>query len=593
MTRIHSIIATLILCLTGLSGSAGTATTLKLIETTDVHGALFPYDLIEMRPVNGSLARIHNYVARQRETFGDDKVILLDNGDLLQGQPTVYYYNYIDTLSPHIANRIMDFMGYDAATVGNHDIETGHAVYDRFIRNAGIPMLGANVLDTSASVPYLQPYAVIERDGLRIAILGMVTPGIPSWLPENLWSGLEFADMQQTAMEWVPKIIEKEHPDLLVGLFHSGRDSSKSVGKAVENASMEIARTVPGFDVIFMGHDHRPYLEMIDGPDGRSCIVLNGGSSGRCVAEVEVDFQTDSKTGKSTITAYRPAIRSMDNESVSTEFTDRFAEQFDTVKNFVSRRIATMDHDLVSRDAYFGPSEFMSLLHSLQLEISGADISFSAPLGFDTVIQKGPVTVSDMFKLYKYENLLYTMRMTGTEIKDYLELAYDKWTDTIAPGVTSGVLRLNPVTTGDTDRTHSGFVHPSYNFDSAAGIIYTVDVTKPAGEKIRIISMQDGSPFSPDKTYLVAVNSYRGNGGGDLMTKGAGITAEELAGRIVSSTDRDLRFYLMQSLEKMGTVNPVLNANWKFIPEDLAEKCLAADRLTLFPDEQPNTIEQQ
>ena len=125
--------------------------------------------------------------------------------------------------------------------------------------------------------------------------------------------------------------------------------------------------------------------------------------------------------------------------------------------------------------------------------------------------------------------------------------------------------------------------NPAYNFDSAAGIIYDVDVTKPKGEKITIKSMPDGSPFEEDKTYKVAVNSYRGNGGGDLLTKGAGIPHDELKSRILTSTDKDLRFYLIKEIEKRGSITPRVTPNWRFVPSDLTAPAIRKDRSILFP----------
>ena len=132
------------------------------------------------------------------------------------------------------------------------------------------------------------------------------------------------------------------------------------------------------------------------------------------------------------------------------------------------------------------------------------------------------------------------------------------------------------------DNQRSGFKNFSFNFDSAAGILYTVDVTKPVGEKLTILSMADGRPFDLNKEYRVAVNSYRGNGGGELLTKGAGIPVEQLKSRIIKSTDKDLRYYMMQYIERHGTVNPQPINQWRFVPEEWAEPAIIRDRKILF-----------
>ena len=178
------------LCLfTGNMTQASTKpVTLKIVETSDVHGAFFPYDFIRRQPKAGSLARVSSYVKGLRAQYGQN-VILLDNGDILQGQPLTYYSNYVDTLSHNIAAEVVNYMKYDAQTVGNHDIETGHAVYDKWMSELNCPVVGANIVSASTGKPYVRPYACIERDGVKIAVLGMLTPATVSYthltLPTN------------------------------------------------------------------------------------------------------------------------------------------------------------------------------------------------------------------------------------------------------------------------------------------------------------------------------------------------------------------------------------------------------------------------
>ena len=561
------------------AGAASRTVEIKLIETSDIHGNYYPEDFINRTPSAGSLARVCSYVDSVRGAIGKEHVVLLDNGDILQGQPTVYYYNFIDTASVHIASAMMDYMGYDAGTIGNHDVETGHAVYDRWAAQKKSPTLGANVISTSTGEPYLPPYAIIERDGVKIAVLGLLTPAIPGWLPENLWSGLRFDDMEATASKWIDHIKKTEKPDLTVGLFHSGRDSTKTTGNTVENASLLVARHVPGFDIVMMGHDHSPYNKTITNDAGEKVIVVNPANNARRVATVTATFEVDDN-GEARLLGLTPELVDMDGITPDEGFMAQFAPQREAVEKFVSRRIGHADMPMSTRDAYFGPSPFMDFIHRMQLAISGADISFAAPLSFDATISSGDIHVSDMFNLYKYENMLYTMALSGKEIKDYLEMSYDLWSNTMK-SADEHLLRLRDNANSD-DMTHTGFRYPSYNFDSAAGIIYTVDVTKPRGEKITIVSMAGGSRFEPDAIYKVAINSYRGNGGGNLLTQGAGIAPEELSSRILDSTDKDLRYYLMEYIINHPEIKATTNDNWQFTPRDIVEPAAKRDRELLF-----------
>lgn len=560
---------------TPVSASSEKEVTLKLIETSDVHGCYYPYDFIRRHSVQGSLARVSALVGEMRKTYGN-RLILMDNGDILQGQPVAYYYNYIDTTSVHVVADMLNYMHYDVATMGNHDIEAGHAVYDRWVSQCKFPVLGANIMDVKTGKTYLPPYKVIEREGVKVVVLGMITPAIPSWLPEQLWSGLRFEDMETSARKWVKWIQEKEKPDVLIGLFHAGPEGNK-LDNVVENGSGDVARRVPGFDVVFMGHDHVRTCQKIINEAGDSVLLVDPANMAKVVADVTV--KVVKKDGKVIRKSVEGKLASVDRYAPDEAFLKTFEKQYQATADFVSRKIGRINKTITTKDAYFGPSAFIDLIHQLQLDITGADVSFCAPLSFAAEIKEGDIYVSDMFNLYKYENMLYTMTLTGKEIKDFLEMSYAIWTNQMK-SPDDHLMLLN-----EKDKGFGRFKNPSFNFDSAAGILYTVDVTKPQGEKINIRSMADGTPFRMDKMYKVAVNSYRGNGGGDLLTKGAGIPKQDLAKRIVFATEKDLRYYLMKRIEEVKILDPRPLNQWKFIPEKWVEPAAKRDYRLLFGED--------
>lgn len=550
---------------------------LKIVETSDVHGNFYPYDFVRRQPSAGSLARVYTWVQQERRRFGDN-LILLDNGDILQGQPSAYYYNYIDTVSPHLTAEMLNFMAYDAGNMGNHDIETGRAVFDRWTGDCRFPVLGANILDTATGKTHLKPYVVLEREGVKIAVLGMITPAIPMWLSENLWPGLRFEDMEAAARKWIPFIREQEKPDVIIGLFHAGKNAVWMGGKYRDNASVEVASRVPGFDVVLAGHDHARACFKVANEAGDSVLVVNPANNAVTVGDVEVTLTL--RGGKVTDKLVEGRLTDVGALEPSPEFMQHFAGQYDAIQAFVSKKIGRFTQPISTRPAYFGPSAFVDLIHRLQLEIGKAEISLAAPLSFDAWIEAGDIYVSDMFNLYKYENMLYTMSLSGKEIRGALEMSYALWTNQMhSPGDPLLLLRESSVS-GAEERTF--FQHPSYNFDSAAGIIYTVDVTRPVGQKVTILSMADGTPFDENRMYKVAVNSYCGNGGGELLTKGAGISQEELKSRILFSTDKDLRYYLMQYIEQRQIVTPRSLDQWKFIPANWVKPAAERDYKKLF-----------
>lgn len=227
--------------------TAGGSVHLKIVHTSDVHGSFFMRDFVNNRPVKGSLARVYAYVQSLRKMYGD-RLLLLDGGDVLQGSPAVYCNNFVVRGEKNLAAEMMNYMRYDVAVMGNHDIETGHAVYDRWIASCRFPVLGANVIDVQLGRPYCTPYYILERGGVRIAVLGLVTPAVPNWLPPELWSGLAFEDMVTCAERWMKVIREKEKPDVIVGLFHSGKEGGIVTPDYAENAALDVARQVAGFD---------------------------------------------------------------------------------------------------------------------------------------------------------------------------------------------------------------------------------------------------------------------------------------------------------------------------------------------------------
>ena len=549
---------------------------LRLIETSDVHGAFFPYDFIQRRETKGSLARVSSYVNNLRREYGRN-VILLDNGDILQGQPSCYYYNYVATDKQNIVSKIYNYMGYDAASFGNHDVEPGHKVYDKWVGEVDCPVLGANIVDTKTGLPYVKPYTIIERDGVKVAVLGMLTPAIPNWLEEDLWSGLKFEDIRQSARKWIAYLRKNEKPDVIVGLFHSGWDGGIVTPQYMEDAVKATAEGVDGFDLIFFGHDHRARRAEVKGPDGNTVLCLDPSCNAMNVSDAEIVItKQDGKVVEKTVTG---DVKDITAEPVDEAYVNHFAADIEEVKAYVGKKIGSIAKTMYTRDSFFGNSSFIDLIHNMQLSLTKADISFNAPLLFNAQIKEGPVYMSDMFKLDRFENKLCVMRMTGEEILRYLEMSYDFWVNTMKQK-DDHIMLLDEK--NSTDMQKFGFKNMTFNFDSAAGIDYEVDVTKPDGEKVRILRMTNGEKFDPKKWYRVAMNSYRANGGGELLTRGAGIPKEELLSRKVYESELDLRHYLAEEIKRKGKISPKQNNNWRFVPESWAKPALQRDRELLF-----------
>ncbi|MCF6241658.1 MAG: bifunctional metallophosphatase/5'-nucleotidase [Bacteroidales bacterium] len=554
---------------------------IRIIETTDVHGSIYPYDFIQNQETNNSLAAVYTYVKEQRQN-PDFETVLLDNGDILQGQPVVYYSNFEATDREHICAQVMNFMQYDAATVGNHDIEAGHPVYDKLNKEFNFPWMAANAINTKTGKPYFKPYTILERSGVKIAVLGLITPAIPNWLPENIWSGMEFEDMILTAKKWIKIIKEKEKPDIIIGLFHSGidytYDNSTAETYKNENATQLVAKNVNGFDIVFGGHDHQKYNFTVKSPDGSDVLIMDPRSYARCMAvvDIELNWNEEKNTWDKKITG-----QIIDTDTIVPDkvFMKKFAGFFEETKEYVNQEIGTFTKTIESKDALFGDSEFADLIHTIQLKISKAEISFTAPLSYDSEIKKGKVYVRDMFNLYRFENLLYTMRLSGNEIKKYLEYSANLWFNRMKDE-NDHLLKLKT-----TDEGNLHLASAYYNFSSAAGIDYVINLKAPEGERVHILRLSSGKEFDLNKEYLVAINSYRGNGGGGHLIKGAGIPKDKLSERVVHATDKDLRYYMIKWIEEQKSITPLCDNNWTLIPEKWYEKAKAKDMNLLFPED--------
>ena len=561
------VLTAVLMSMTTLMAKSPKTVMLRIVETSDVHGAFFPYNFTERRDMSGTMARVSSYLKRQRKEMGN-RLILLENGDILQGQPTCYYTNFVATDKPNIAAEVVNYLKYDAQTFGNHDVEVGHKVYDKWIKELDCPVVGANIIDLKSGKPYVEPYVIIEREGVRVAILGMLTPAIPNWLHQSLWSGMRFEEMVSCTKRWVKILREQEKADVVIGLFHSGWDGGIVTDEYDEDATQKVAEQVEGLDVIFFGHDHRERNTTV-----KNVLCLDPSCNAQKVAVATIQV----RNGK--VTSKKGELIDVTKEPLDEDFMRHFQPRIDEVKAFVERKIGVFNENMLSRDAFFGPAAFVDLIHQLQLEHTGADVSFTAPLTFNSEIKAGPVYQSDMFKLYRFENGIYVVRMTGKEIRNFLEMSYDQWVNTMT-SPDDHIMLLAPKVAGDNQREN--FKNFTFNFDSAAGIDYVVDVTKPNGQKVHILQLSDGRPFDENAWYRVAMNSYRGNGGGELLVRGAGIPLDSIPQRIEYQSERDQRHYLTEKIEREGSITPKSLNNWRFIPEAWALPAIERDRKLIF-----------
>lgn len=513
-------------------------------STTDVHGAYFDSSYVDNLAAKTSLANVSSYLNELRES--GVRPVLIDAGDNLQGDNAAYYFNYVETTLPHVYPRIASYLGYDAVVVGNHDIETGHDVYDRIARELDVPYLAANAafdrdengtadMDENPKKPvvtdsYFLPYCTVERDGVKVAVIGMTNGNMKSWLSSSAWHGIDFQIISDIAQALVDQVIAKENPQLVVLAVHSGIGAGQPDR---ENEAQYLAASLRGVDLVLNGHDHRMMAKEIENEHGGSVLLMDSGT--KAVVVGQADFTLTVKNGKVVNKSVDYKLVPMDRYPADPAYVAAFKSDYNAVKAFARRPIGTMTESITLADALEGPSSYINLVQTVQMTATGADISFAAPLSNSGTVPAGVIEFQDLVSIYKFENQLYVVEMTGQQIKDYLEYSYDNWVNRAGP---------------------------AYNWDSADGILYEVSRSAPAGERVKILSMSDGTPFDPAKTYRVAMTSYRASGGGDLLRNGAKVDPASL--NVVAKL-KDIRSLIGDYIAAHEEIKPEVATNWKFV----------------------------
>ena len=334
-------------------------------------------------------------------------------------------------------------------------------------------------------------------------------------------------------------------------------------------------------DFVVTAHDHRPVIHQND-----SICLINAGSHCRSLGSGTVTLKV--QDGKVVSKSLKAELLPVDKRNADREMQEMFRADYEAVKAFTLKEVGELRTDLRTRDAYRGMSDYVNLIHTLSLGCTPAQISFAAPLTFNGFIKAGTLVYNDLFTIYPYENQLFVVKMTGKEIKDYLEYSYDAWINTIDSS-DDRLLKIADRPDPRTGQKHWSFINRPYNFDSAGGLVYTVDVTQPCGQRVTIQSLADGSAFDESSEYNVAMTSYRASGGGGIMREGAGVDTGRIADRVVEYYP-EIRDILYDYLLENGEIDPKkigerkVIGEWKFVPESFAEKAMDRDMRLLFPE---------
>jgi 2',3'-cyclic-nucleotide 2'-phosphodiesterase/3'-nucleotidase len=400
-------------------------------------------------------------------------------------------------------------------------------------------------------------------------------------------------DMVETAQEWVNYIRMVEKPDLLIGMFQCGRDYTAH-GYEMDsyknpNGGIPVIKMVDGFDLVIMGKDVNPSVYTVVNDYGHKVPVFNVGILGGNVATTVVHFnlQEDGSMKKIIHTAITP---SSDYE-VNEEFISQFSHDFTSIHGWITQKIGTFDNSCHPFEDFMFQSPYRKFINDAQLWYTEADVSISAVFTRTPEFKSGDVLMSDLLYYYSFENEIVKLRMTGQEIDRFLEFTYGNQYAQMTDGNCRLLNLWTEPTTGSLARDPEGHPYlriPLTEFFEAAGIRYTVDVSKPRGNRVEIQSFADGSPFNLRSEYTVAMNSFHGSGGDDILYHAIGWNSETLQMRMLPIHSIHMREVMAQFLSHKGLYRFEPSTDWQLLPAKWIEaekQRLKSDRATpIFSD---------
>ena len=514
-----------------------------ILSTTDLHGNILPLDYYTNKPDERGLAKAATIIRQARKENAN--LLLLDSGDTIQGTPLAYYHNRKNNAPPDPMMLVMNELAFDAMAVGNHEYNFGLKVLEKARREARFPWLSANTYEKGTDRTHFDPYLVKELNGVRVAVLGLTTPGIPNWENTQNYAGLEFRDPVAEAKKWVAVLREKERADLVVIAMHNGLEEDLRTGETNpsqvqnENSAVRLAEEVAGVDVILMGHTHRDVPSLfING-----VLLAQANAWGRHVARVDV-YLEKAETGDGRWRVAAKSSRTIpltEKVGVDPEVAKLVAPYDRETQSWLNTEIGVSPADMSAEEARFRDSALLDLIHRVQLDVGKADVSMAAVFNPQARIQRGPVTVRDIAGLYVYENTLVVLEVTGRQLKDALEHSA-KYFRAGAPGASPADLVDEKI--------------PGYNFDIAEGVSYDLDLTKPIGERIQNLRFR-GKPLSDTQKLKLATNNYRVNGGG-------GYTMYANA-PVVFRSGEEIRELIIDWVERNRRIPAEPTNNWRII----------------------------
>lgn len=517
-------------------------TNITLLVTSDVHGNIFPTTYRDHEPAPQGLARTAALIKRIREE--NEHVLLLDNGDMIQGTPLTYHHaKYrFDKDNPMIS--CMNELGYDAAVIGNHEFNYGRPYLQSAIQLADFPYLCANILDEAKKEPVFgKPYLIKQIEDVKLAIIGVTTHFIPNWEDPHHIEGLAFEHVLESTRKWVKEVREKERPDVLIVAYHGGFERDLETGDPTEsltgeNVGYEICHSIEGVDILVTGHQHRTLAEKVN-----DVTVVQPGSNGAFLGEVSIAVEHSYNSRKSVVSESKlhDITNEIDPDETILNLVSSYEEE---TQKWLDQPIGKIEGDMIIHDAFetrVKETPFIEFINKVQMDAAGVAISSTALFHNASPGFPQNITMRDIVSNYIYPNTLKVIEISGADMKQALELSATYFTLD-----EEGQLEVS-----------RSFLEPKpqhYNYDMWEGIEYTLDISREVGDRVQGLSIE-GSPVVADQMYHVVMNNYRAAGGGDyIMFKGK---------RVVREFTTDMTELIADYISKRKVIEATCNHNWR------------------------------
>jgi len=546
-------------------GKAGDEVTITVLATTDIHGKIFPWEYATGSEQEWGLGKIATLVDRERRQRGSN-VVLIDNGDTIESN-LIQIFND-DARNPMVT--AMNAMGYDIWNLGNHEFNFGLDVLGRAVNGFNGAVISANIVRDDGGY-FVKPYTIVERRGIKIGVIGGIAPHVPRWeagTPEN-FAGLNFPDPLETTRKYVDVLRNEENVDIVIAALHMG-DSSENYSALVDSAR-KIAESVPGIDAMIIGHSHATMGRAEDQVFFGDTIVVQPASNGIYLGKITISLARG-EDGRFAISNRSTDLIPVRGVTPSASLLRRMRFVDTRSRREAESIVGRATGDFVPPDSVRGIPEaqvrstaLVDLINKVQMFYSGANVSGAALFDSRANLREGELRFMDVALIYRYSNTLQAHRISGKNLKAYME-----WSAAF----------YNTQVEGDVTVSFDENIR-AYNYDMFLGVNYNVDIRRPVGSRIVNLTY-NGAPVRDGDEFILALNNYRAG-----TLQGLGLLPKDLSQSLVyDSTDtatpemqRLIQSYITDELG--GVVEPVAAGNWSILANDYSGLEGAAEAIAL------------